>query len=152
MSHIVAGSLVLILAAGSAAGQAQDTFEVTRSIIQSERRSIVADTMKLDETQASEFWPLYDSYRDNIGLVNERSIKLLEDYAAAYETLTDSQAGRLMDEWLDIESVRQEIREKWVRRFSRRLPQRVVARFFQLDNKLDTVVRAELARIIPLAR
>ena len=152
MSHIVTGSLALILAAGSAAGQAQDTFEVTRSIIQSERRSIVADTMKLDETQASEFWPLYDSYRDNIGLVNERSIKLIEDYSAAYETLTDAQAGRLMDEWLDIESDRQEIREKWVRRFSRRLPQRVVARFFQLDNKLDTVVRAELARIIPLAR
>lgn len=37
-------------------------------------------------------------------------------------------------------------------RFRRALPPRVVVRYFQLDNKLDAVIRAELARVIPLAR
>ena len=152
MRELIAGFILLGLASGPATGQAKDQSDVTRSIIQAERRSIVAATMQLDYGQAALFWPLYDAYRDEVGLVNERTFKLLDDYAAAYPTLNDDQAARLLDEWLDIERDTLDIRHKWARRFGRRLPARVVARFFQLDSRLDTVVRAELAKVVPLAR
>jgi hypothetical protein len=39
-----------------------------------------------------------------------------------------------------------------VSRFEKILPARKVMRFFQADNKLDAVINAQLAQIVPLAR
>ena len=68
MRELIAGFILLGLASGPATGQAKDQSDVTRSIIQAERRSIVAATMQLDDGQAALFWPLYDAYRDEVGL------------------------------------------------------------------------------------
>ncbi len=152
MRGIMVGVLVAGCAAGGAAGRAQEEYTVTRATIQAERRQIVAETMQLDPSVNDEFWKLHDAYRDDMNLVNERFNKLLDDYASSYETLTDQQAGALLEEWLEIEREVIDVKKRWVRRFGRKLPERLVVRFFQLDNKLDMVVRAELARIVPLAR
>ena len=149
--HIAVVAAFLIALAPSQA-RATDGDVVTRAEIQAERRAIVEATMKLDDPQARIFWPLYQAYRDEVAPVNERFFELVDEYTAAYETLTDAQASDMLDRWLDIEHRALEVRQKWVHRFRKALPPRVVARYFQLDNKLDAVIREELARVIPLAR
>jgi hypothetical protein len=44
------------------------------------------------------------------------------------------------------------VKSKYVSRFQKILPARKVMRFFQADNKLDSVVASQLASIVPLAR
>jgi hypothetical protein len=67
-------------------------------------------------------------------------------------TLTDEQANRLLDEYLDVRAKEVTVRQKHVRIFRKLLPVSKVTRFFQLENKLDSVVSYELAQMIPLAR
>jgi hypothetical protein len=57
-----------------------------------------------------------------------------------------------MDEYLSIEKAKNNVKGKFVSRFRKILPARKAMRFFQADNKLDAVVNAQLASIIPLAR
>jgi hypothetical protein len=126
--------------------------ELTRASIQLRRQAIVTAVMDLAPKEAEAFWPLYRDYRLEMAKVGDRVSKLLVQYAEQYDTLTDEQATSIMKEWLSVERAKTSVKNKYVSRFQKILPARKVMRFFQTDNKLDAVINAQLASIVPLAR
>jgi hypothetical protein len=136
----------------AAAGELMGDIELTRAAVQVKRQALVTAAMDLQAPEADIFWPLYREYRLAMAKVNDRFVKLLVDYMKNYDELSDAQATRLMDEYLSIERARSGVKAKYVPRFREKLPARKVARFFQVDNKLDAIINADLASVIPLAR
>ena len=126
--------------------------ELTRASIQLRRQALVTAVMDLAPKEAEAFWPLYREYRLEMAKVGDRLAKLLVQYSEQYDTLSDEQAAKIMTEYLNIEKAKNNVKGKFVSRFRKILPARKVMRFFQADNKLDTVVNAQLASIVPLAR
>jgi hypothetical protein len=126
--------------------------ELTRAAIQVRRQALVTAVMDLDTKEADAFWPLYREYRMEMGKVGDRFVNLLVLYGDNYDTLSDEQAARILDEYLAIEKARNGVKKKYVSRFRKVLPTRKVTRFFQADNKLDVLINAELAAGIPLVR
>jgi hypothetical protein len=43
------------------------------------------------------------------------------------------------------------LRRTWLGRMAKAIPPLKLARFYQIDNKLDSAVRADIAKQIPLA-
>ena len=125
---------------------------LTRAAIQVRRQALVTAAMDLDGKEAEAFWPLYRDYRNEMAKVGDRLVKLINDYADAYDTITDDQAGRMLDEYLSIQRSTNEVKAAYVPKFRQVLPARKVARFFQVDNKLDVVIQSKLAAGIPLVR
>jgi hypothetical protein len=136
----------------SDAGELAGKIELTRAEIQVRRQALVTAAMDLQAPEADIFWPLYRDYRVAMAKVNDRYVKLLMSYLQKYDDLTDVDATRLMDEYLSIERARNGVKAKYVPLFREKLPARKVARFFQVDNKLDAIINADLASVIPLAR
>jgi hypothetical protein len=126
--------------------------ELTRASIQLRRQAIVTAVMDLAPKEAEAFWPLYREYRLEMAKVGDRVSKLLVQYAEQYDTLTDEQATSIMKEWLTVERAKISVKSKYVSNFQKILPAKKVMRFFQADNKLDAVINAQLASIVPLAR
>lgn len=126
--------------------------ELTRAAIQLRRQAIVTAAMDLEPAQAEVFWPLYREYRNDMAKVNDQYVKLLATYVENYDTLSDPLAARILKNYLDIEKGRTAVKARYVPRFQKVLPARQVMRFFQVDNKLDALINAELAAEIPLAR
>jgi hypothetical protein len=129
---------------------ASGPFALTRASILAQRQAIVGEAMDLDPRQTQAFWPLYREYRLAIGKVNDRYVSLLTRYLDSYPDLPDAVAGQLLDESLSIEEARTQERRQYLSRFRKVLPDRQVARFFQVESKLDAVVNAELAQRVPL--
>jgi hypothetical protein len=130
----------------------EETLELTRAIIQADRREFIAGTLNLTPAEAEIFWPLYEAYAGEAGLVKERQAQLVDDYVRSYEQLTNEMALQIMDRWLDLEQKSLNIRRAWVKRFNKDLPATTVARFFQLEHRMDVVIKAELAQVIPALR
>jgi hypothetical protein len=141
--------LSLLLAAPVAAQSAGDV-ELTRAEIQKARQAIVAKTIDLTEEEGLAFWPAYRDYRLDIARLGDRLVRVMKELVDSNATLTDEQANRLLDEYLDIRAKEVGVRQKHVKAFRKLLPPAKVARFFQLENKLDAVVNYELAQAIPL--
>jgi len=137
---------------GDISGDITSDIELTRAAIQVRRQALVTAAMDLDSKQAEAFWPLYRDYRAEMAKVNDRFVKLLTAYLENFENLTDETAGKLMAESLSIDRDRNKVKSKYVSRFEKVIPTKQVARFYQVENKLDAVINAELARIVPLAR
>ena len=133
-------------------GDITSDVELTRAAIQVRRQAVVTAAMDLEPKESDIFWPLYREYRVEMAKVNDRFVRLLVGYLEGYETLTDQAATKMLEEYLSIERARNGVKTKFVPRFGKLLPARKVARFFQVDNKLDALINAELAYLVPLVR
>lgn len=145
---------LLLLAASAAPASAQQAKDIalTRAQIQTERQAIIAGAMKLTEDESLAFWPAYRDYRVDMARLGDRLVKVITEFTAVEASLTDEQATRLLDEYLDIKAKEVSVKKKHVAVFRKLLPAPKVTRFFQLEHKLDAVVNFELAATIPLTR
>lgn len=129
-----------------------DEIALTRAGIQARRQAIVTSAMDLTAPESAAFWPLYRDYRTDMAKVDDQLVDLIIIYAANYDSLTDELAKKLLVDYLDIERGRLDVKSRYLPRFESVLPARKVARFYQVDNKLDKKLQAELAAEIPLTR
>ena len=137
---------------GLAPAQVTQTIELTREVVQTERKMIVANNMELSEEESARFWAVYNDYQQDIREVNDRRVKLVRSYIESYQTLNDAQAEEMLREFLDIETDRLSIKRSYIRKFRKALSKKKVLRFYQVDNKLDAIIDFDLAQGIPLAR
>jgi len=147
----LAAAALVGLAAAAVAQTVSDTLEVSRQAVENQRRILVAGALPLTDAEADAFWPLFDAYERERRPLDERANKQVADFLAQSATLTDAQAKAMVDEALAIDEGRLRVRRTWLGRMAKAIPPRKLARFFQIDNKLDAVVRADVARQIPLA-
>ena len=138
----------------SASAQLEDdrAVQLTRSAIQAERQAILAANLELDEKESAIFWPLYQEYRDALESAVSTRVNLLNQYFASYETLTDKEAVALLDKHFAWEKEVLKVRSDHAKKMSKALSGKTVARFFQIENKMDIIVEYELAGEIPLIK
>ncbi len=101
-----------------------DSIEVSRAMAQAERKLIVAQNMGLTQEESEAFWPLYNDYQNELRKVYDREIKLIQDYAAEYETLGDERSMELLKIAMSIDEDQLKLRRKFVKNF-----QKTVKRF-----------------------
>ena len=129
----------------------EPAIQMLRQDVGKDRRAIVKANMLLTNSEAERFWPLYDQYRTEIHKVGDRRLKVITDYAANRDSMSEEEANRLAREWLDAEKERVGIKEDYLKKFQKEgLSARTTARFFQIDQTLDAAVDAALAARIPL--
>ena len=90
----------------------EPAIQMLRKDVGRDRREIVKANMLLTESEAAKFWPLYDQYRSEIHKVGDRRLKVITDYAANRDSMSEDEANRLAREWLDAEKPRDEIKEE----------------------------------------
>ena len=143
---------VFIVLSAAAYAQDQQDVEKTRVDILENKKKIIAATLELRGQEDAVFWPLYEEYQNALRPVHDRSSRLIADYLRNYETLTDEQAKTMLREFLKIEWEQLKLKEAYVKKFSAVLPPKKVARYFQLENKIQSVIDYDLAKKIPVVR
>lgn len=159
-SKILAVLLAVVLVAGAAWSQddagariSEDQFVVAaRELLQAGRKEIIAEELRLDGDQAEAFWSVYEDYHADMMVVRDRYVEMIGRYLARYEAaeLDDKYAKELLDDWLDYKSDKLKVQKQYLRKFSRVMSMRMVVRFYQLENKMDAEIDAELAIYVPL--
>jgi len=108
--------------------------------------------MQLTESEAKTFWPVYEAYQKEFSKLKDREIQLIGDFAANYQTMSDDVAKNLLDDSLSIDSDYLKLRQSYLTKFRGVLSDTKVARFYQLESKINAVYEYELARKIPLVQ
>ena len=132
--------------------EAMEDIQFTRAAIQIERQAIVTQAMDLTPEEMEGFWPLYREYRLEAAKIGDRVVALIQRYAANYDNLTDATADKLVSDFVKIEQARANLKVKFLPRFKKVLPAKKVARFYQVENKLDVTILNEMAENIPMLR
>ena len=152
MSVTILLALLVVVATGPLQAQTKSEIAVARGDLQADRLAIVAANLPLTEDEAEAFWPLYREYRGEVVKIGDQALRLITDYAKAYnaDSLTDEQALELTADYIKHQNAAVKLKEKYLSRFGKILPGKTVARFFHVENKLDALVAVTMADQIPL--
>jgi hypothetical protein len=124
--------------------------EEGRTLVQAERKLIISQGLGLAPEQAAAFWPVYDSYAADVKEIGNLRVKVITDFAASYDNLDDATANQLLSDMLKFQKKSANIRSKYLRKFKKAVGPVMVARFYQLENKLDALTNMVLAAQIPM--
>ena len=123
-----------------------------RAMMQAGRDEIIQTEMGLTKAESERFWPLYQTYRADVMVLRDRYAAMIGGYLRAYEAgdVSNEYAEALLNDWLKYEEDLLKLQKQYVKKFRKVLPMLKVARFYQLENKIDAEIDAELAVFIPL--
>jgi len=127
-----------------------DYLELAREVLKTEKKAAIAEIMQLTDDESQPFWNLYNEYQGKLYLIQNKRIEIIKDFIENYETMTDEKADEL---WTNSMSYSQEVlklKKTYYTKFKKILTAGKAARFFQAENKIETLINAELAFDIPL--
>lgn len=120
--------------------------------IKADKKFLVANNMDLTDAEAAKFWPLYEEYQRGLDQLNQRMAGTILQYAEAYEKgpISDGTASKLLQEALAVEEAEVALKKSYAAKFSEVLPAAKAARYMQIETKIRSLLRLDLARSIPL--
>jgi hypothetical protein len=151
---------VAVLLLGALPALAQETEPVNldaaitllRTDMRAQKPVILRAALPMTPEQSTAFWALYADYDADLQKLNDERFLLFKDYANNYQSLEDFGAEDMARRSADLDERRGALRLKYVKRFARILPGRQLARFVQIDNRLDLILNLQIAEQIPLIR
>jgi hypothetical protein len=107
--------------------------------------------LELDADEAAAFWPVYKEYEADVKALGDERLAIISDYADNINTLTDEKARDLITRAIALEGKEHALKTRYLERFLAVLLAKVVARFFQVDGRINNLIDLEISSQIPLA-
>jgi hypothetical protein len=143
-------------AAPSDAAKAREEIDKAVESMRKDARATKADilgkTLALDTTQAAAFWPVYKQYEAELAEVNNERVGIIQDLVEHQSSLNDAKAQGLIDRQLVNQERRLALTRKYKDEFLKVLPAKTVARFLQIDHRLNVLLDLAAASAIPLVQ
>ena len=156
-------ALALSLAGSIAAAQAPTTtppkdtslakaLALFRTDLRAQKAQLLSKGLALSEAEAKVFWPLHKQFEQETAKLWDERIKMIQDYAAAYDSLTDAGAVALAERVFKWEEQRLKLNRDQFAIFAKQLPGKTVTHFFQLDGYINRVIELQIAGVMPEVR
>lgn len=126
--------------------------EILKEKLKADKKLLIASNMDLTDAEAKQFWPIYDSYQKELDSINKQLGQTIKDYAEAFNkgTIPNDTAKKLLGEALSVEEQEVKLKRTYAEKLGKVLPATKVARYIQLENKIRSLIKFELAQQIPL--
>lgn len=125
--------------------EATMTMDALRQQIKTDERGFIGRTLELTAAEAQQFWPLYDRYHGELDRIIGRQNRAVIEYVQAEPTLTNANAKRIAVEMLKADSEELRLRDKQLKRALAVLPAKKAVRYIQLETRIRTLARYDVA-------
>ena len=114
-----------------------------------QKKELVQSAMTIPQAQTAAFWTEYDVYEDSRKVLARDRIKLIQDYASAYQTIDDKKSSELMERKLNWLNDYTKLQRKYYGSFSKIIGGKQASKFFQIEDYLENVLRLSIQLSIP---
>jgi hypothetical protein len=123
-----------------------------RQDLRSKRKQLIAANLKLTDTDATKFWPVYDQYVTELIAINDKKFGLIKEYGDNWGKLTNDQSLLFARNWLDMDIAIAQLRQKYVPIVAKVLDGKKTATFFQLDRRIAMMMELQVSSQMPLVQ
>jgi Spy/CpxP family protein refolding chaperone len=120
--------------------------------VMTDKRAVYAQNLQLTDDESRAFWPIYDEYEGKAKKLNDEFLKLVDDYAAKFGTITDEDAAKMLKTKMRIEKEREALKQTYTGKVAKVLPPVKALRYAQIETRLDNMIRRDVYSLIPLAQ
>ena len=119
-------------------------------MIETERRTVFAQNMVLNQEQGKVFWSIYSDFELELEGLRKQTIQNLKNYSEQYEKMSDEQADVIMKIMLENETKRASVRKKYYKKMVKALGGKTATRFMQLDSIVSMMLKLSIYDELPL--
>ena len=144
---------LFLLAVPAFAEPSSDTnMEILKEKLKADKKLLIASNMELTDAEAKQFWPMYDDYQKDLEGINKQLAQTIKEYAEAFNkgTISNDTAKKLLNEALTVEEQEVKLKRANAEKLGKVLPANKVARYIQLETKIRSLIKFEVAQQIPL--
>jgi len=123
-----------------------------RKDLRAKRKQLVAANLKLTDTEAAKFWPVYDQYVTELIAINDKKFGIIQDYADNWGKMTNDQSLLFSRQWLDMDIQTAQLRQKYVPIVAKVIDGKKTATFFQIDRRIAMMMELQVASQMPLVQ
>ena len=123
-----------------------------RQDLRSKRKQLIAANLKLTDTDAKTFWPVYDQYMTELIAINDRKFGLVQEYADNWGKMTNDQSLLFARNWLEMDIAIAQLRQHYVPIVAQVLDGRKTTTFFQLDRRIAMMLELQVSSQMPLVQ
>lgn len=151
MSVVLAGAMLLAVPV-FAEGPTDTNMEILKQKLKADKKLLVASNMELTDAEAKQFWPVYESYQKDLEAVNQQLGKTIMEYADAFNkgSISNDTAKKLLGEALSVEEQETKLKRTYAEKLEKVIPATKVARYIQMETKIRSLIKFEMAQQIPL--
>ena len=128
----------------------QEYIELMRSDVRQQKAETLALVMQLSATDAAKFWPIYAEYDAELKKLNDLRVANIQEYARAYDQMTNQKADELIQKALAYRKQRPELVAKYYERVKQALGATTAARFFQIEDQLLSIIDLQIDSSLPI--
>lgn len=121
-----------------------------RDCLKTDRKGVISESMKLTETEASHFWPLYGAFQRELEVLGSRRTTTLLELIQANGTVTEANAGRMYSELNAIAASEAELRQRYFAKFAKAITPIKATRYYQIEARISALNRLDENFAIPL--
>jgi aminopeptidase N len=125
--------------------------QIILSQIMTDKRAVYAQALGLTDDESRAFWPVYDEYEAKVKTIDDRLIRLIDEYAAKYSTMTDADAKQMLAEKMKLDRDRMDLQQAYTKKIARAVPVVKALRYAQVEWRIDNELQHKLMQLIPVA-
>lgn len=127
----------------------KEDVDFIQSIYGKEKKTIIADFIKLEGAQKDAFWKLYDEYETKRKDLGKKRIALLEKYANSYSSIDDATASEITKETIKLGAETDKLIATYHKKMEKAAGAKAAAQFYQIEAYFLSVIRASILESIP---
>jgi hypothetical protein len=128
----------------------QEYIDLMRSDVKQRKAETLATGMQLSAADAAKFWPIYVEYDAELTKLNDLRVANIQEYAHAYDQMTNEKADELIQKALAYRKQRPELVAKYYERVKQALGATTAARFFQIEDQLLSIIDLQIDSSLPV--
>lgn len=150
MKRIILVIAVVLSGVFAKAQSDADIWELVKTDLKVEYKTIIIENMVFSDAEAETFWPIFNEYMLKKNANLDKNMNILKDYAEHYDDLTDEKIEELVKATQSQKSERLKNRNEYYKTLKKTLGVRKAAKLFQIDGQINTLFDFQLASQIPI--
>ncbi len=142
--------IAIFIIASSFTFAQQSYFELLRQDMGTKKVALITEVMQFTDQESEGFWPLYREFDFEKAKIGDETLKLIKDYAANYENITDEKAVELMNTNFDLQKKKLSLKRDYLKKFGKVIAPARAVKFMQVMNQIEMIIDIQIASQLPL--
>jgi hypothetical protein len=122
---------------------------LVRAGMQANKTVIIGQAMEFNDKDAGAFWPIYRQYEYERSRLDDGRVDVIKEYTEKYPDLTDAEAEVMANRLFECDSRLAALKKTYFKKFTKVLPALTVAKFFQLERRIDLMMDMKVESTLP---
>ena len=128
----------------------KEDVDLLQAALGKDKKALFSEFMIVEGAQKDAFWKLYDEYETKRKELGKKRFSLLEKYVNGYEKMNDADTEQSLKDMMELADATNSLISNYTNKMKKEAGVKAAAQFYQLENYILSVVRAQILSNIPV--